>query len=260
METARFKEILEVFLEDNWIEKKEVRELKTWLKGMNPDLNDLGALKNYTIDYFQRRLKTYPEKASSERSTQSIPVSDALRILNGMSRILDTLWRQSHGKDYEESKSDASFPTATYFGGPNRGELGEVLIEQLKRAGLTLDIAVFTLTDNRIAQTLIQMAENRQNPRTIRILTDDETLEARGSDIKKLSHYKNIKVKTDDESSLMHHKFALLDERILINGSFNWTRTASFDNYENFIVTGNPELVRLYQTEFERIWGQGVSL
>lgn len=42
----------------------------------------------------------------------------------------------------------------------------------------------------------------------------------------------------------MHHKFAVIDGRLLVNGSFNWTRQAVLYNQENCVVTDNPQLVR----------------
>jgi len=41
----------------------------------------------------------------------------------------------------------------------------------------------------------------------------------------------------------MHHKFAIVDGRLLINGSFNWTRQAVLYNQENCVVTDNGSLV-----------------
>lgn len=52
----------------------------------------------------------------------------------------------------------------------------------------------------------------------------------------------------------MHHKFALLDSRMLITGSLNWTMTAVQSNKENVIVTEEPELVRPYEDEFNKLW------
>ncbi len=38
----------------------------------------------------------------------------------------------------------------------------------------------------------------------------------------------------------MHHKFAVLDGTLLLNGSFNWTKNASQNNNENIMITNNP--------------------
>lgn len=42
----------------------------------------------------------------------------------------------------------------------------------------------------------------------------------------------------------VHHKFAVLDSRMIANGSFNWTRQAVLFNQENVMLSDNPALVR----------------
>lgn len=41
----------------------------------------------------------------------------------------------------------------------------------------------------------------------------------------------------------MHHKFAIVDKCLVLNGSFNWTRQAVLQNQENCVVTDEPRLV-----------------
>ena len=55
----------------------------------------------------------------------------------------------------------------------------------------------------------------------------------------------------------MHHKFALVDSRVVITGSFNWTRQAIYNNNENVIISSNKKLVEPYVAEFERLWEEG---
>ena len=52
----------------------------------------------------------------------------------------------------------------------------------------------------------------------------------------------------------MHHKFAIADAARLLNGSFNWTRSASRVNEENVMVTSEPAAVAAFRAEFERLW------
>jgi phosphatidylserine/phosphatidylglycerophosphate/cardiolipin synthase-like enzyme len=52
----------------------------------------------------------------------------------------------------------------------------------------------------------------------------------------------------------MHHKFAVIDDRIVFTGSFNWTYTASKHNQENLLVTTNFDIVRQYQEQFNQLW------
>ena len=63
-----------------------------------------------------------------------------------------------------------------------------------------------------------------------------------------------IIVKDDASKYHMHHKFALIDGKTLVNGSFNWTRQAVLNNRENVIVTSSNQLAKAFRQEFEKMW------
>ena len=48
----------------------------------------------------------------------------------------------------------------------------------------------------------------------------------------------------------------LVDGAWLLNGSFNWTRSASVNNEENLLVTDDAVLIGAYRREFEELWGR----
>ena len=52
----------------------------------------------------------------------------------------------------------------------------------------------------------------------------------------------------------MHNKFVIIDDDILLNGSFNWTFSAVTKNNENIAVSGDKKLIRRYNEQFEKIW------
>lgn len=124
------------------------------------------------------------------------------------------------------------------------------LLEILAGVQQTLDICVFTITDNRISSILI---EAHKRGVLIRVVSDDEKSLDEGSDIETLTKA-GIAVCVDRSPAHMHHKFALLDRRLLLNGSFNWTRSASLQNHENLVITDQPTLLRDFQSEFDRLW------
>lgn len=76
-----------------------------------------------------------------------------------------------------------------------------------------------------------------------------------GSDIRMLASI-GISVKKDTTSFLMHHKFAVLDNALILNGSFNWTRAASDGNQENVMVSNNQAFVKQFAAQFEKLWSQ----
>ena len=55
------------------------------------------------------------------------------------------------------------------------------------------------------------------------------------------------------EGGLLHHKTILIDEKILLTGSFNFSESARDKNREFFMVIRNPYLVLEFLNEFNRI-------
>lgn len=89
----------------------------------------------------------------------------------------------------------------------------------------------------------------------MRLITDNDKAHDQGSDIFKLID-QGIIVRMDNTENHMHHKFAIVDKTILVNGSFNWTRSATVYNQENILVTNEPKLVAAYLGEFEGLWSE----
>ena len=84
-------------------------------------------------------------------------------------------------------------------------------------------------------------------------MTDDDKRFDAGSDIDRLQRA-GIAVATDDGPAHMHHKFALFDDRVLVNGSFNWTRSASHANEENLLLTDDGVAVAAFAARFDELW------
>jgi len=123
-------------------------------------------------------------------------------------------------------------------------------LSYLRSPTKSLDICIFTLTDDDIKNTILMLKDKSVK---IKVITDDECSTQLGSDIAELSRF-GIDVRMDNSPAHMHHKFAIADGAVLINGSFNWTKQAHNSNRENVMVTGNPMFVRDYQKEFDNLF------
>lgn len=120
----------------------------------------------------------------------------------------------------------------------------------LDRAETTVDLCIFTITDNELAQKIISCHKRGVK---VRIITDDEKTKDNGSEIISLAKA-GIPVKTDHSHYHMHNKFGIIDKQIAITGSFNWTYTATKHNQENLVATSKFEIVKQYNNEFNRLW------
>lgn len=57
-----------------------------------------------------------------------------------------------------------------------------------------------------------------------------------------------------DSNNPMHNKFCVIDEKILINGSYNWTYYAEDKNRENILIIENEDdVIKSFVDEFNRL-------
>lgn len=159
----------------------------------------------------------------------------------------------SSGKKSPSSKTEVSpksdFPASEAFFSPGP-DCMNCIIDSLNQAKKSVDICVFTISDDRISKAIV--ACHTRNVK-VRVLTDDEKSSDLGSDIGTFSK-KGISVKTDRSEAHLHHKFMIVDKKILVNGSYNWTRSAADFNEENLVLTYEPGLIRAFSQEFEQLW------
>ena len=148
------------------------------------------------------------------------------------------------------TNADKDVPHSNAFFAKKDNLRGQV-IKALEEAERSLDICVFTISDDPITNAIIH--KKKEGVR-VRIITDDEKMMDLGSDIFRLKN-KGIEVKIDGSKTLMHHKFAIIDGQKVINGSFNWTRSATESNYENIVITDNNDLLKAFKSEFDKLWG-----
>ena len=136
------------------------------------------------------------------------------------------------------------------------------LVKLISSAQSSLDVCVFTITDDAIAAALV---ERHKHGVRVRVISDDAQVWCKGNDVVELSE-RGIECLVDDEIAVwrggrevsverhMHHKYCVVDNQLLLTGSYNWTSAASTRNCENVLVTDDPRAVRAYAAEFERLW------
>ncbi len=129
-------------------------------------------------------------------------------------------------------------------------ECRNALVNLCRNAQRSIDICVYTISDDRLSDAIIAA---HQRSVAVRVISDNHKSEDAGSDIDYLIS-KDIPLRMDHSQYHMHHKFALFDHHWLANGSFNWTRSASKVNEENVVVSNDPALVRVFIQQFESLW------
>ncbi len=122
----------------------------------------------------------------------------------------------------------------------------------LGHARRSAEVCVFTITDDRLSDAL---HDAHWRGVAVRIITDNDKAVDLGSDVDRLARA-GIPVRVDRTPYHMHHKFAIIDGRTLLTGSYNWTRGAARDNEENLIVVDDRRLVSPFAETFEQLWAR----
>jgi len=124
------------------------------------------------------------------------------------------------------------------------------IIKNINQAQAFINIAMYVFTDKEIALPLID-AQNRGVK--VRVYLDKSQIESTYS-VSRLLVQKGIKVRISTNNYIMHHKFAIIDNRLLLTGSYNWTFSANNRNDENLMVIDDPEIIARYQNQFGKLW------
>lgn len=68
-----------------------------------------------------------------------------------------------------------------------------------------------------------------------------------------------VPVRQDGNPGTFHNKVIIIDDRILITGSLNFSDNADNSNDENTLVITSPEIASRYLEEFEKRWGEATE-
>lgn len=121
----------------------------------------------------------------------------------------------------------------------------------LRKARKTMDICIYSISNKPIAEEIIAAYKRGV---LIRIIVSNCIL----YESKEIKIFKKIgitlKYQDNNDSSYMHHKFAIVDSAWLIQGSMNWTHQATYGNWENTIITDLQSLVIPFSIGFEKTW------
>lgn len=144
--------------------------------------------------------------------------------------------------------SIASASVEVYFS--PKGGCTDAIVKQISKAVSTIDIAMYSFSSRPISSELLKAKDKGVK---VRMLFDkgQQTQQYSGS---RYLAKNGVSVKYDMGSGLMHNKFAVIDGKILVTGSFNWTQSAERKNRENLLILDDTALIKKYQAEFEKVW------
>ena len=133
------------------------------------------------------------------------------------------------------------------------------LIRAIDATKKTLDIAIYELAIREVRDALVR-AKGRGVK--VRIVMDQSHLYPEKSTGKRTPEVQSLvdagfELKTlrgGDAYGIMHNKFAVFDGALLETGSYNWTRAADTQHYENALFENDATRIGSYQNYWNWMW------
>jgi phosphatidylserine/phosphatidylglycerophosphate/cardiolipin synthase-like enzyme len=130
--------------------------------------------------------------------------------------------------------------------------IDRILRKRIERAQESIHFMLFSFTSDLIGEAII-----KRYKRGVKVygLMDRSGAKNRFSEYVKMK-LEGIPVKLGRNRYKMHHKVLIIDGRILITGSYNFSRAANRVNDENIIIIDNAGIAQEYLMEFDRLYGR----
>jgi phosphatidylserine/phosphatidylglycerophosphate/cardiolipin synthase-like enzyme len=123
--------------------------------------------------------------------------------------------------------------------------------EILNAAEKSIFFMAFSFTTDEFGQTIRLKAENGL---TVAGVMEEEQIKSNIGTEYDLFKQAGLNVLVDGNEGQMHHKTIIVDEQIVITGSYNFSRSAETRNDENLIVIYNEQIADFYVKEFQRVY------
>jgi len=120
----------------------------------------------------------------------------------------------------------------------------------IARANESVHIMIYGFTLDYLSKALIDAVKRGVE---VEVIIEKESAYWRGSEYERLLQA-GVDVKLDGNPYTMHHKVAIIDGKIVITGSYNWTWSAERRNDENVLILMSKSLAKNYEKEFQRVW------
>ncbi len=126
------------------------------------------------------------------------------------------------------------------------------IIALVERAQHSVEFLAFSFTSDPLGDMLIdRQAAGVQ----VRGVFEGRNANGLGSEYGRLK-MAGLAVYTDGNCYTMHHKVIIIDSRIVVTGSYNYSVRAERTNDENTLIIDDPIIAEAYLTEFARVYGQ----
>jgi len=188
---------------------------------------------------------------------------------NNLMRIRSVKMAEDYAKEFEEMFTDDKFgpdvvaetpnprvtiddtPIDVYFSPDDHVQDG--FVELVENAQKSITFLAFSFTSDEIGNAVRARAEDGVK---VRGVMEDEQINSNvGTEFDPFKQA-GLDVVRDGNEGQMHHKVMVIDDSIVLFGSYNFTNSAETRNDENLLVIYNADIAKQFLAEFQRVYAQ----
>lgn len=122
------------------------------------------------------------------------------------------------------------------------------IINALNGARVSIVVAMSWFTNDTLLEKLVQKQNEGVDVKVA--IYDDGINKTHGVDLSRLKTVYKVKA---ERGGIMHNKFCVIDNQLVITGSYNWTNNAETRNDENVTVQYDPKSATEFSVEFNEL-------
>ena len=189
----------------------------------------------------------------SFRNNNNVIVLDSSQVAEMYEREFAELWAGESGPtspstvDQQSTVIDGT-PVQVLFAAED--EVIQYLIPLIEGAQERIRFMAFSFTHDDLGEALLARARAGVD---VQGIFETRASETEYSELPIL-YCAGVPVRQDGNPGTFHHKVFIIDDKMLITGSLNFSENADDSNDENVIILTNTDIAALYMDEFARRW------
>ena len=129
----------------------------------------------------------------------------------------------------------------------------EHIVRIIQSAHQRIDFMAYSLTSDEIAEAIVMQAQ--AGVQVSGVMEEEQVRSNQGGEYSRFLR-EGLDIRLDGNPANMHHKVIVIDGKIVITGSYNFSINAETKNDENVLVIFNQEIANKYLEEFNRVYTQ----
>lgn len=199
--------------------------------------------------------------------SMNFTITDGYRNHNNLLRLRSSQAAQNYTVEFEEMfeddlfgqdvRADTPYPSFEQDGtqmealfSPDDGT-AERLAELISGARQSIDFLAFSFTSEDLADAILERAALGVE---VKGVMDESQVRSNTNTQYDAFRRAGLDVRLDANPDKMHHKVFIIDNQIVVTGSYNFSNSAETRNDENTLILYNREIAGQYLEEFQHLF------